>query len=284
MTTSSDLASCASMKVLNLKQDPGLKDAMDADALSLSKLLQTSMLRMTGEFLNEVAGTVDYLAFRLSQDYRQYGVLASRLQDVDVSKLNNNQRMAFFINVYNALTVDSLCHLKTLPASTLDVENFWTTNAYLIGPHTYTLDQIEHGILRGNKAHPSSGTPVLSPADPRQEHRLPNLDPRIHFALNCGAKTCPVVRVYSESNLEAVLETATNSYLLQEVQVTEGVLKLPQILEWYQQDFADDQEGMLRWIQVYVDEAASAAITDILTPDVTGPKIQYFYDWSLNTA
>ncbi|XP_042206237.1 uncharacterized protein LOC121855401 [Homarus americanus] len=137
--------------------------------------------------------------------------------------------------------------MDTLPSSTLHVENFWSTTAYTIGAHAYTLDHIEHGILRGNKIHPSFGNPVLAPGDPRLKHSLPHVDPRIHFALNCGAKTCPVVRVYSSSNLEAALEGATKSYLSQEVQVKDGVLRLPQILEWYLDDFAQDQQGMLRF-------------------------------------
>ncbi|KAK3852495.1 hypothetical protein Pcinc_040913, partial [Petrolisthes cinctipes] len=70
----------------------------------------------------------------------------------------------------------------------------------------------------------------------------PRPDPRLHFALNCGAKSCPMVRVYSGrgQQLEGGLEGATVSYLQQEVSLKEGRLQLPQILEWYMTDFAPD--------------------------------------------
>lgn len=282
-------ARMAEVKVLNLPQpgDVATKGAAASDASAISQLLQKSMLRLTGRFLDEADGTVNYTALKESQEYREYRQLASRLGKVDVSVLQPEERKAFFINVYNALTVDSIAQLEDPPASPLDVANFWTAYAYSIGPHSYTLDQIEHGILRGNRLHPSTGTLALAPGDPRLRHCPPTFDPRIHFALNCGAKSCPAVRVYTGGNLEASLEAATKTYLRQEVEARDGVLRLPQILQWYRDDFAPDQQGMLRWIQGYVGEAERTAIDALLAPPAGGlppSSILYHYDWSLNTA
>ncbi|XP_045608245.1 uncharacterized protein [Procambarus clarkii] len=199
----------ATVKVLNLVEacgvgtggpSPALVEACGVEtsgpspALEVSQLLQAAMLRLTNTFLDDVKGTVDYVALRHSQEYREYRTLATRLQEVDVSTLDDSEKKAFFINVYNALTMESVSQLEELPASTLEVDHFWTSSAYLIGPHSFTLDQIEHGILRGNKSHPSTGSPVLPAGDPRLQYSVRHLDPRVHFALNCGAKVDPGVR------------------------------------------------------------------------------------------
>nr|XP_045608244.1 uncharacterized protein LOC123764432 isoform X2 [Procambarus clarkii] len=153
----------ATVKVLNLVEacgvgtggpSPALVEACGVEtsgpspALEVSQLLQAAMLRLTNTFLDDVKGTVDYVALRHSQEYREYRTLATRLQEVDVSTLDDSEKKAFFINVYNALTMESVSQLEELPASTLEVDHFWTSSAYLIGPHSFTLDQIEHGILR----------------------------------------------------------------------------------------------------------------------------------------
>lgn len=65
-----------------------------------------------------------------------------------------------------------------------------------------------------------------------------------------GQQSCPAVRVYSGGNLEASLEAATRRYLRQEVEARGGALRLPQLLQWYQNDFAHDQTGMLRCVVV----------------------------------
>ncbi len=53
------------------------------------------------------------------------------------------------LDVYNCLTIHGLASASQLPASVLEVSQFWKTTAYIIGGHTYSLDDIEHGILRG---------------------------------------------------------------------------------------------------------------------------------------
>lgn len=73
---------------------------------------------------------------------------------------------------------------------------------YAIGEHVFSLDDIEHGILRCNKKHPTSGLVAFGPGDARLPFVLPlPVDPRIHFALNCGAKSCPAIRAYDASSL-----------------------------------------------------------------------------------
>ena len=86
------------------------------------------------------------------------------------------------------------------------MEKFWGRTAYDIGGLVYSLDDIEHGVLRGmcvcvvvcytyvaigNKPHPSASKRPFSEDDPRAKISLTSCDPRIHFALVCGAKVRP---------------------------------------------------------------------------------------------
>ena len=76
----------------------------------------------------------------------------------------------------------------SLPRSVLDLAGFWNVTCYNIGGQIYSLDDLEHGLLRGNKPHPSTGMVCFQQGDQRLEFAITELDPRIHFALVCGAK------------------------------------------------------------------------------------------------
>ena len=78
----------------------------------------------------------------------------------------------------------------------------WTKYAYNVGGLLFTLDEIEHGILRCNKGHPNNKKAVFKESDDRKSLIMTTLDPRIHFALNCGAQSCPPIRIYQKEKLE----------------------------------------------------------------------------------
>merc|ERR1719184_519606 len=67
--------------------------------------------------------------------------------------------------------------------------------------------------------HPATGKPEFEETDPRCKVSLTKLDPRLHFALNCGARSCPPIRIYTEERINSQLEMATESFLSQEVNV-----------------------------------------------------------------
>lgn len=92
------------------------------------------------------------------------------------------------------MTIHSICYLfENNMISSSNVLNlvdgqFWSRMAYKIGEYNFSLDDIEHGILRCNRVHPSKKISLFSDGDPRIKFCIRTFDPRIHFALNCGAK------------------------------------------------------------------------------------------------
>jgi Protein of unknown function, DUF547 len=153
---------------------------------------------------------------------------------------------AFWINLYNALTLQAMMRNK-IQKSVLEFPGFFDCCAYQVFAgsleFTLTLNEIEHGILRGNRAVLFSAP--FAPYDPCRDLIL-LLEPRIHFALNCGAISCPPIRAYQAEQLEAQLEVATCSYL-QSVRLENGVVIVPRLLQWYVKDFGNPLEFVRKY-------------------------------------
>ncbi|KNC85174.1 hypothetical protein SARC_02631 [Sphaeroforma arctica JP610] len=161
--------------------------------------------------------------------------------------------MAFFLNVYNMLTVHGLTKLR--PATVLAVKNFWENTCYNIGGDIYSLDIIEHGILRRNKVHPDGKKTALPEGDPRAT-LLSTADPRIHFALNCGAKSCPPIRIYSEMTLERGLNAATRNFVENntKIDMAKQEITISQLFQWYKADFGESIADVMAFIETYLPE------------------------------
>lgn len=258
-------------------------EEMGLGTVQLSKALQKMMLQMRGEFMSGDGRGVDYRGLATSGLYKDYVALAGRLRTCATADLSEPQRMAFFINVYNALTIHGLVSLSCLPGSVLEVKHFWKTTCYNISGMVLSLDDIEHGILRGNKPHPSSTQPLLGDGDPRKQLSLQTFDPRVHFALVCGAKSCPAIQVYSEENLEQALTMAAQSFCSQEVNISPAGMKVSvnKILQWYASDFGSSVDQILRYLSLYLpDDTRITLLSMIEKGPVTIEAREY--NWTLN--
>eukprot|EP00958_Prasinococcus_capsulatus_P004443 scaffold412_cov388-Prasinococcus_capsulatus_cf.AAC.17 len=175
-------------------------------ALVVAKDLQKLILKLKGEFITEDGTGVDYGAMRSSDLFKQYCDATRELQCVDILEMvqAEDEVKCFFINIYNALTIHGLTQGSNLPTSPLMFMGgrFWTSTKYQVGEFVLSLDDIEHGILRGNSVHPSTKVKCFSEDDARCKLVVKEVDPRIHFALVCGAKSCPPIRVFTANNLE----------------------------------------------------------------------------------
>jgi len=99
-----------------------------------------------------------------------------------------------------------------IPSTRAERMKFFNKTQYNIGGNNYSLVDIEHGILRGNRLPPGSFTRRISPKDPRRFYVFTKVDPRVHFALNCGAKSCPPIRVYDADQIDQQLDLAAKSF------------------------------------------------------------------------
>lgn len=191
------------------------------------------------------------------------------LSRIDPSQLraglcNDIARKVFWINIYNAWF--QILSLR----DTVDKSNFFTKKSIPIASMHFSLDDIEHGILRKYRSKFSQGyLPQFFPPSAIKQLSVSKIDFRIHFALNCGAKSCPPIAFYDYDDLEEQLETAAKSFLTSETEINEEkkLVRVSKIMEWFKADFGGTQ-GIRRVLSKY------------LEIDLSGYAIQFKeYNW-----
>ncbi len=214
-----------------------------------------------GELLkNHVhGGVVDYGGIKKQED--KLDTYLKILADARPDELEPDERMAFYINLYNAWTVKLILgkypDLKSIKELGTLFNSPWKKKIVGVNNKRISLDEVEHGILR----------PQFK-------------DPRIHFAVNCASRGCPPLRPepYSGATLDAQLDDATISFLNDTTRnrIEGNVLHVTKIFKWFDQDF---QWGIVRFIGKY----AKTDLKKELTEKKDHITVKYLdYDWSLN--
>ncbi|MFT6244753.1 MAG: hypothetical protein ACJA0U_001019 [Salibacteraceae bacterium] len=156
-----------------------------------------------------------------------FNLIEQQLND-DVGK------KSFWINIYNA-------YFQILRKDhDLKKPEIYTEKKITIAGHKFSLDAIEHGILRRYRYKYSLGYFSNPFAPSRIKKMAVNvIDYRIHFALNCGAKSCPPIAFYTVKGLEQQLELATLSFLEGDTEVKENEkeVHITTLMKWFLKDF-----------------------------------------------
>jgi hypothetical protein len=180
-------------------------------------------------------------------------------------------RLAFWINVYNGAV---RARLLRDPDAYRRRWRFFEAPAVNVAGHVLSANAIEHGILRRSAMVLGLGY-VRNPFPSRFERlqRVERLDPRVHFALNCGARSCPPLAAWDPRELDAQLDAAAATYLRGETTVLAGgtEVRVPRLLLWYRGDFGG-REGIVRLLRQH------AIIDDGATPSIRFGD----YDWTLD--
>ena len=131
---------------------------------------------------------------------------------------------------------------------------------------------------------PGSLSRRLKNKDPRKININTRFDPRIHFALNCGAKSCPPIRVYSASKLDKELDISANGFMDAEVEIDKNTVKLSKLFSWYYNDFGSNDREILNFVVKYLtDEDKKKKIEDLLQKKNFAIKYNP-YDWGTNNT
>jgi len=181
-----------------------------------------------------------------------------------ISRFNRQQQRAFWINLYNALTVDIILDhypvksiLEIKLSSGLFTRGPWKKKIVTIEEEELSLDDIEHRILR----------PIWQ-------------DPRTHYAVNCASIGCPNLskQAFTAQNMDEQLNRAAESYINHPrgAEINKGKLVVSSIYEWFKEDFEGDDQGVIRHLKQY-------AKPELLKQLVTIQRIDDDqYDWQLN--
>ncbi len=236
---------------------------------------------LTSQALDASGRHVDYTILRQSvvySSFRQFTLALPRCKPDDLG--NRIEQTAFWINLYNALIIDAVVHYQ-INGSLLSKPSLFRRAAYNVAGFRFSADDIEHGILRGNRPNPSLPLKPMGRSDPRRVMVIEPIDPRIHFALVCGAKSCPPISFYEGQKLDEQLDLAAGSFVNGggvQFDATSNSLWLSRIFKWYQSDFGGVDQVLATILKYSKDENVRAAI------EVGNPRIRYLkYDWNVNS-
>ena len=204
----------------------------------------------------------DYARLKASEvDKEKLTNYLLRITSLDPRVYSADVQMAYWINLYNALTVYVINNnypvdsIKDIKSGLIDFGP-WNLELITIQEQSLTLNDIEHRILR----------PIWR-------------DPRIHYAVNCASIGCPNLSkvAYTSSNLEELLEKGASDYINHPrgVSIQDGELLVSSIYSWYEEDFEGTSEGVLRHLRQYATPELKAQIENFTSFDDD-------YDWSLN--
>lgn len=200
-------------------------------------------------------GKVNYAGFL--SDKKELEQYLNELKEMysNLANWNRKKQLAFWINTYNAVTIKLI--VDNYPVSSItDLEGGkpWDTELIELGGVQYTLNVIENKIIR----------PKFN-------------EPRIHFAVNCAAKSCPKImnKAWTEHNLDRSLTAQTKAFLANKEQNTikENEVILSKIFEWYKSDFGTSNENIIQFINQYSSEKVNSKASVSFNE----------YDWTLNT-
>jgi len=194
-------------------------------------------------------GNVNYKGFAKDRD-ELTGYITDLKNKTPNDKWTREDKLAYWINAYNALTVDLI--LRNYPLKSIkDIKGPWDQRLWQLGAKWYTLNEIEHQILRKMN------------------------EPRIHFGIVCASYSCPKLlnEAFTASNLEVQLTKVTKEFLKdpERNNISEKSVKLSKIFKWFAKDFKT--EGTLidflnKYSDISISKNAKKSFKD--------------YNWALN--
>ncbi len=251
--------------------------------------LRQKMNAMSAAAFDLEHGRVDYRSLMHSPVYLEYLACARLLRRFDLQVLRRREeQLSFWINLYNALIIDAVIQFG-IRESVHETPGFFWRAAYEIGALRFCAYDIEYGILRANRGHPAIPGPQFAAADPRKQYQLAELDPRVHFALVCAARSCPPVAFYSPEKIDDQLDAAARSFINGggvDVDIDRREVWLSRIFQWYAPDFAAGPLALTRK-QALLDFVAQYLTDEIARDFLRGgsARVRFQkYDWSLNYA
>ena len=212
---------------------------------------------LLGKYVKD--GVVNYQGFQTEEVL--FDKYLKVLENVDSKILSRNEQFAFYINAYNSWTIKLILGGYPGIKSIKDLGNIfkspWKKKICRIDGKIITLDDIEHNILR-----------------PRFK------DTRVHFAINCAAKSCPPLRSepYRGDELDQQLDEMTRAFIndLENNRLEDHTLYVSSIFKWFAEDFNKD-------IVSFFLKYAKGDLKEQLEANKEKIRVKYLdYDWSLN--
>ncbi|CAA0840507.1 Protein of unknown function- DUF547 [Striga hermonthica] len=206
-------------------------------------------------------------------------LLFEKLASVELKGLTHQEKLAFWINIYNSCMMNAFIEYG-IPESPEVVVALMQKATVNVGGHILSAITIEHFILR--LPYHSNYTFIkgakYDEMTTRNMFGLELSEPLVTFALSCGSWSSPAVRVYTASQVENQLETAKREYLQAAIGIstTRKLLALPKLLDWYLLDFAKDIESLLDWVCLQLPHELGNEAMKCIERKKHEPLVRYF--------
>mmetsp|Transcript_16956 Transcript_16956/g.48707 ORF Transcript_16956/g.48707 Transcript_16956/m.48707 type:complete len:395 (+) Transcript_16956:1-1185(+) len=258
-------------------------DRVDPNFMALIGRLKKLMDKIESRAASPKTGIVDYQVAESDPHYLLFEEQVCELQELCLPCIGENARRAFMINVYNLMLKHAYIKVG-IPKTSLKRAGFFGNLSYNLGGTLLTFCDVEHGILRGNTHPPYHLRKPFKSGDKRADLVL-SLDPRVHFALNCGAKSCPPVKDFTVPDIDKELDIVAQAFVSDDGNVCideeNNTLALSMIFHWYRADFADAKSKLPNFIAKYLHGERKHTLLRMMT---SGKKIHIEfmpYDWSV---
>ena len=238
--------------------------ACNSPMLTAQQGIKEDPLALAKDLLTAVRDNEDYEGYQEKMATLDFEYLAETLD-------NDKKRLAFWMNTYNAY-IQTI--LSEQPELFEDRSAFFSEPKVTIAGEELSFDDIEHGIIRRSQIKLAGGLiPNIFPGKYERKLRTDERDGRIHFALNCGAKSCPPVAIYEADRLDKQLDESSKRYLQRtsEYDKEKKVAKVTPLFSWFRGDFGGLND-VKNYLQRYGVVEAGA------DPDLKFKD----YDWTLD--
>jgi hypothetical protein len=217
-----------------------------------------------GRFVVNSADGINRIAYsRVGADERKaLQAYIQSLAALNISTYNRAEQFAYWVNLYNALTIDVVLEYYPVQSIRKIKSGFfsfgpWGLELISVEGEALTLDDIEHRILR----------PIWQ-------------DARIHYAVNCASLGCPNLQrqAFTAGNTESLLKTAARDFVNHPrgARVEDGRLVVSSIYDWFVDDFGGNDRGVIEHLKTYAEAELRGALSKI--DRISDDR----YDWQLN--
>lgn len=217
-----------------------------------TKVDYTTYDRLLNTYVDE-NGQVDYLELK-NTDSKALQLVVSEIGTADLDSLNTQEKLAFYLNAYNAIVLNKVVNL--LPISSIEsIDGFFDKQKHTLAGKMLTLNDLENTIIR----------PTFK-------------EPLIHFALVCAAKSCPPLKKksYRADTLNAILKTNAEDFIKKNTSVVGKTVITSQIFNWYGEDFVAAKGSVGKYLAIFLPEQKETLESNDLVVEFSD------YDWALN--
>jgi hypothetical protein len=221
----------------------------------------------------------DYAALRASRERGRLAACLAGLEAFDPKGVRIGAQTTFWVNVFNATVVRDSPELE-LASGEGDFQAFFGRKRLKIVGHMFSLDDIHHGLLRGNLPGHGHLRAPMSRDDPRLAYMPIAYDERIHFAMYTATHSSPALKVFDGGRLDVQLEAAALSYIQRTAHIERdgAVVVAPKLLQWYAKDFGGEG-GVLNFVLGRLDDESVEKADRYRGRE----KLKFAdFDWTLN--